>query len=216
MIILDKEKISKFITGYAGIKHSQLMLLDEYPMKTGWKKRLIGKVITEREFDLLVKSKGVNLDNRQLSALQDDRNLFLDMYDYLLEKNMSPLAKLKNPLDAKRQVYLMMLSNHSMFKIGQSLQPLKRMRFLSASWGELDYEKSLVIHGIHSGIELESTLHFLLMKWNINFEPHEIKGDGRTEWFKPAAYDIALKEIDRICHIQGIKRDIIPIADLPD
>lgn len=63
IITLDKDKIAAFIVGDIGIKHSQLMLLGEYPMRTGWRKRLTGLKINEWEFKLLARSKGMYFDN---------------------------------------------------------------------------------------------------------------------------------------------------------
>jgi T5orf172 domain len=215
MVTLGKEEINAFIEGQSGIKHSQLMLLKEYPARSGWKNRLLGTKITNREYDLLVRSKGIYLDNGQLKVLQDDRQLFLDMYEYLLDKNLSPMRKFNaNPLDAKRHVYVLVLKDRSKFKIGQSLNPLKRISFLENTWGPADYDNSYIVRGLFSGKELEASLHFLLKKWNVAFEDGEQTGDGYTEWFKPEAYKLAFKEIKRISDLQKIEREIIPLKKL--
>ena len=65
-ITLSDDNIKNFIEGDIGIKHSQLMLLDEYPMKKGWKERLLGKSISKEIYDMLVRSKGEYLNNTKL------------------------------------------------------------------------------------------------------------------------------------------------------
>ena len=71
-IVLTQDLINNFIEGVAGVKHSQLMLLGEYPLKSGWKERLIGKKIALEEYEMLVRSKGQYLNNGKLKKELND------------------------------------------------------------------------------------------------------------------------------------------------
>jgi len=77
---LDADNIKGFIEGHIGIKHSQLILLNEYPLRAGWKERIIGKRILTIHYELLVKSTGIYLNNDRLLRCQYDEPRLIQVY----------------------------------------------------------------------------------------------------------------------------------------
>lgn len=85
-LVISYEVLPHFFSSLNHVKHSQLMLLGEYPMRKNWAQRIIGKVISKRDFELLSRSKDVCLNNRKLKKFLDNVPKFLEVYDKELLK----------------------------------------------------------------------------------------------------------------------------------
>ena len=80
-------------------------------------------------------------------------------------------------------VYLLVSEDHSSFKVGVSLNPLKRVLQLPEN---IDVERSFQFSCQRShAFRAEKSIHFLFDKYRLNKD----KSDGYTEWFDFSAFD---------------------------
>ena len=88
-------------------------------------------------------------------------------------------------------VYLLVSEDHSSFKVGVSLNPLKRVSQLPEN---IDVERSFQFSCQRSdAFRAEKSIHFLFDKYRLNKD----KSDGYTEWFDFSAFDEIQKFVIR-------------------
>ena len=88
-------------------------------------------------------------------------------------------------------VYLLVSEDHSSFKVGVSLNPLKRVLQLPEN---IDVERSFQFSCQRShAFRAEKSIHFLFDKYRLNKD----KSDGYTEWFDFSAFDEIQKFVIR-------------------
>ncbi|GEM_PF-330072 len=109
-------------------------------------------------------------------------------------------------------VYFFVSRDHSSFKVGVSLNPLKRISQLTEN---IDVERSFQFSCQRSdAFRAEKSIHFLFDKYRLNKD----KSDGYTEWFDFSAFD----EIQKFVRINQDKfkwiayGSVIPSAEVND
>ncbi len=96
-------------------------------------------------------------------------------------------------------VYLAPLSDKTLFKIGKSDDPLRRITELAAFY-DFDANKIVILkcRSVPDSFKIESSLHRLLEDYS-----SQIDGIGGTEFFDFAAYEEAVK---MVCSIQKLRK----------
>lgn len=103
-------------------------------------------------------------------------------------------------------IYLLVLEEKNLFKIGKANDIVNRYEILKSKWGAFDLEKSYLIKCEEKSIfKLEKTLHYIFKDFNVTLDEHI---DGYTEWFDIQCY---LGVIDVINNLKSINSDIIQI-----
>jgi hypothetical protein len=87
LVQITQNDLDKIVVGNSGIKHSQLAILDIYPLQTGWKEKLVGTFICRRRLELAKQSQGVYLRNERIIACMYDEPRLIKVYEEELENS---------------------------------------------------------------------------------------------------------------------------------
>jgi hypothetical protein len=77
--------LDEIIEGDSGVKHSQLAILGAYPLRSGWKRNLIGTFVTFRRLELARLSKGKYLKNERIIPCLYDEARLIQVYEEELQ-----------------------------------------------------------------------------------------------------------------------------------
>lgn len=103
-------------------------------------------------------------------------------------------------------IYILVLENGKIFKIGKSNDIIKRYGILKSKWGNFNLTKSYQIKCKENSIfKIEKTLHYIFKDFNIL---PDCRYDGYIEWFDIQCYDDV---IDFLNYLKNINKDILNI-----